>query len=506
MKKNISTSNHLFDAIFEPTKNNSKSFLINNDGQTSYLEFHKMINQLANALIEKGMKVGDRVAVQAEKSNTQIALYAATLKAGGVYLPLNIGYTASELDYFIKDSEAKIVIIDSEAEEKVSTYLNDNVTLLTLNADESGTLTNLANEQNIHFDAIERGPDDLAAILYTSGTTGKSKGAILSHQNLLSNTKVLKDYWKFTNADVLLHMLPIYHTHGLFVASNLLAYVGGSIIFLPKFDIDQALNWMKKATTMMGVPTFYTRLLSDIRFDKNLTDHMRLFISGSAPLLSETHKEFEERTNKKILERYGMTEANMSTSNPYSEKRIAGTVGLPLPGIKLRIADDKGNEVKQGEIGVIELKGENVFKGYWQMPDKTKESFRKDGFFITGDMAQIDKNGYVTIVGRDKDLIITGGLNVYPKEVETKIDEIELIEESAVFASPHRDFGEAVVAVIVRKNSKLTEKDVTDFLLDKLAKFKQPKQIIFVDSLPRNTMGKVQKAKLRKEYQYLFNN
>ena len=502
MQTSISKTNYLFDSIFGPTRNSSSTFLINDDKKINYADFHIMINQLANVLIQKGMKPGDRVAVQAEKSNTQIALYAATIKAGGVYLPLNTGYTTSELDYFIKDSSAKIIIVDKNVENKIVNNLDANTVLLTLNSDETGSLTNLADEQEFFFDTIERGPDDLAAILYTSGTTGKSKGAILSHQNLLSNTKVLKDYWKFTKEDVLLHMLPIYHTHGLFVASNLLAYVGGSMIFLPKFDIEQALKWMSKSTT---VPTFYTRLLSDSRFNHSLTEHMRLFISGSAPLLATTHKEFEDRTSKKILERYGMTETNMCTSNPYDNNRVAGTVGLPLPGIQLRIADDKGNEVEQGQIGIIELKGENVFKGYWQMPDKTSESFREDGFFITGDMAKVDDNGYVTIVGRDKDLIISGGLNIYPKEVETKIDELTSIEESAVFAAPHKDFGEAVVAAVVRKNESIFEEEIINYLSDKLAKFKQPKKIIFLDSLPRNAMGKVQKAELRKKYQKLFN-
>ena len=478
--------------------------MINNNGVITYSEFHKTINQIANLLIQKGMKPGERVAVQAEKSNLQIALYAATLKAGGVYLPLNTGYTLSELEYFIEDSGAKIIVIDKKIEEQLLASVDKSITILTLNSDESGSVMDYAKNQDIKFEAIERSPEDLAAILYTSGTTGKSKGAILSHKNLLSNTKVLEEYWKFTKDDVLLHMLPIYHTHGLFVATNLLAYVGGTMIFLPKFDIDQAIEWMNKATTMMGVPTFYTRLLSDQRFDQSLTNHMRLFISGSAPLLAETHREFEDRTGKKILERYGMTETNMSTSNPYDEERIAGTVGLPLPGVELRIADDQGNEIKQGEIGIIELRGENVFKGYWQMPDKTNDSFRKDGFFITGDMAKIDHKGYVTIVGRDKDLIITGGLNVYPKEVETVIDQIETILESAVFASPHKDFGEAVVAAIVRKNNSLSEIEVKKYLSDKLAKFKQPKKIIFIENLPRNAMGKVQKAELRKKYKSLF--
>ena len=500
----MSKSNHLFDAIFEPTKKSPELFLINNNGEITYSEFHKTINQIANLLIQKGMKPGERVAVQAEKSNLQIALYAATLKAGGVYLPLNTGYTLSELEYFIEDSGAKIIVIDKKIEGQLLASVDKSITILTLNSDESGSVMDYAKNQDIKFEAIERSPEDLAAILYTSGTTGKSKGAILSHKNLLSNTKVLEEYWKFTKDDVLLHMLPIYHTHGLFVATNLLAYVGGTMIFLPKFDIDQAIKWMSKATTMMGVPTFYTRLLNDQRFDQSLTNHMRLFISGSAPLLAETHREFEDRTGKKILERYGMTETNMCTSNPYDEERIAGTVGLPLPGVELRIADDQGNEIKQGEIGIIELRGENVFRGYWQMPDKTNDSFRKDGFFITGDMAKIDHKGYVTIVGRDKDLIITGGLNVYPKEVETVIDQIETILESAVFASPHKDFGEAVVAAIVRKNNSLSEIEVKKYLSDKLAKFKQPKKIIFIENLPRNAMGKVQKAELRKKYKSLF--
>ena len=315
---------------------------------------------------------------------------------------------------------------------------------------------------------------------------------------------VLKDFWNFSENDVLLHMLPIYHTHGLFVACNLLSYVGGSMIFLPKFDIDEAISWMKRANTMMGVPTFYTRLLNDDRFNKELSNHMRLFISGSAPLLAETHIEFEKRTGKQIIERYGMTETNMNTSNPYHGPRVAGTVGLPLPGVKLRIVDQDGKEVDKGEIGIIELKGDNVFRGYWGNPEKTSDSFRQDGYFITGDMARIDENGYVIIVGRDKDLIITGGLNVYPKEVENLIDEIDSVEESAVIAVPHSDFGEAVVSVIVKKKKSIIEQDIKDYLSQRVAKFKQPKKIIFVNSLPRNTMGKVQKSELRKKYQNLF--
>ena len=353
--------------------------------------------------------------------------------------------------------------------------------------------------------AVPRGSEDLAAILYTSGTTGRSKGAKLCHRNLLSNAEVLRDYWRFTADDVLLHMLPIYHTHGLFVASNLLAMVGGSMIFLPKFSADAALAWMPKATSMMGVPTFYTRLLDSDGFTSELTSHMRLFISGSAPLLAETHRQFEALTGKAILERYGMTETNMSTSNPFDGDRRAGTVGFPLPGVELRIADAKtGAPLADGEIGIIELRGDNVFLGYWEMPEKTAESFRDDGFFITGDMAVRDEDGYVSIVGRDKDLIISGGLNVYPKEVEGLVDDVEGVLESAVIGVPHRDFGEAVVAVVVRGDDSLEAAAIETALADQVAKFKQPKAVEFVDALPRNSMGKVQKAELRKTYGGLF--
>ena len=499
-------SNHLYDAAFAQNETSQKAFLISPHKTVSYAGFHKRVNQLAHALVASGMKTGDRVAVQAAKSNTQLALYVATVKAGGVYLPLNTSYTAHELDYFISNAAARLVVVDEKAEAAVSPIATaQQAKLLTLNADETGTLSSLADSQPDQFDAVSRGPEDLAAILYTSGTTGRSKGAQLCHRNLLSNTQVLQDFWRFTADDVLLHMLPIYHTHGLFVACNLLAMVGGSMIFLPKFDSDQALAMLPKATTMMGVPTFYTRLLADERFTREASQHMRLFISGSAPLLAETHKSFEARTGKKILERYGMTETNMSTSNPYDGDRIAGTVGVPLPGVELRIADAKTGEVlPDGEIGIIELKGDNVFTGYWQMPEKTAESFRDDGFFITGDMARIDENGYVVIVGRDKDLIISGGLNVYPKEIESLIDEIDGVTESAVIGVPHPDFGEAVVAVIVAEDKTLSTEQVMAFLADKLAKFKQPKAVFFVDALPRNTMGKVQKVTLRSEHKGLF--
>ncbi|MEP4434653.1 MAG: AMP-binding protein, partial [Hyphomicrobiales bacterium] len=346
----------------------------------------------------------------------------------------------------------------------------------------------------------------LAAFLYTSGTTGRSKGAMLSHNNLLSNATVLKDYWHFTSDDCLLHALPIFHTHGLFVGSNVSLLAGGSVIFLPSFKTDDMIANLPKATAMMGVPTFYTRLLDDDRFTGELVAHMRLFVSGSAPLLAETHKEFETRTGHRILERYGMTETNMITSNPYDGPRRAGTVGFPLPGIDIRIAEpDTGAKLPQGDIGVVELKGPNVFQGYWQMPEKTKTEFREDGYFITGDMGMIDDQGYLQIVGRAKDLIISGGYNIYPKEVEILLDDQDGIKESAVIGVPHPDFGEAVVGVIVAENGKAIETSkVLETIRQDIARFKQPKQLFEVSELPRNTMGKVQKNVLREQYKNTF--
>ena len=500
-------ANYFYDAVFAPQENSTKDFLITTQQPVTYESFHRRVNQLANSLMALGLRPGDRVAVHAEKSAEILALYVATIKAGGVYLPLNSSYTAHELTYFISDADPVVVVVDERMATAITAKAEPpKACVMTLNADASGSLSagSLAadaDQRSDSFDACPRGPDDLAAILYTSGTTGRSKGAQLSHRNLLSNTEVLRDFWQFTSDDILLHMLPIYHAHGLFVACNLLSYVGGSMIFLPKFDVEQALSFLPQATTMMGVPTFYTRLLADSRFTSELTGHMRLFISGSAPLLAETHRQFEARTGQKILERYGMTETNMNISNPYDGERIAGTVGVPLPGVKVRIADfETGQPVPRGEIGIIELKGDNVFSGYWQMPEKTAEAFREDGFFITGDMARIDENGYIVIVGRDKDLIISGGLNIYPKEVESLLDIHEQVIESAVIGVPHPDFGEAVVAVIASDNKGLTSEMFERFVSDRLAKFKQPKAYIFVDALPRNTMGKVQKAALRQTY------
>ncbi|OYW34282.1 MAG: malonyl-CoA synthase, partial [Rhizobiales bacterium 12-66-7] len=350
-----------------------------------------------------------------------------------------------------------------------------------------------------------RGPEDLAGILYTSGTTGRAKGAMLSHDNLLSNAVTLRDTWRFTADDVLIHALPLFHTHGLFVASNIILLAGARMIFCPKFDAAQTLRLMPQATSLMGVPTFYTRLLDQEGLTREATAHMRLFVSGSAPLLAETHRAFAERTGQAILERYGMTETGMNTSNPYDGERRAGTVGFPLPGVDIRITDpESGKVLAADEIGAIEVKGPNVFKGYWKLPEKTASEFH-DGFFITGDLGKIDDRGYVHIVGRGKDLVITGGFNVYPKEVEGEIDALPGVVESAVIGVPHKDFGEGVTAVVVRAaDAKVSEADIHAALEDRLAKFKLPKRIIFVDDLPRNTMGKVQKNVLRDTYKDIY--
>ena len=376
----------------------------------------------------------------------------------------------------------------------------------TLNSNSTGSIIDKAASSPEDFQTVARSKDDLAALLYTSGTTGKSKGAMLTQTNLLSNGNTLMEEWQFSKKDVLLHALPLFHTHGLFVATNVMLSAGGSMIFLPKFDLDNIINNLPKSSAMMGVPTFYTRLLGDNRFNKKLVHHMRLFVSGSAPLLTETHIEFEKITGHRILERYGMTETNMNTSNPYNGERRAGTVGLPLPGVELKITDpETTKELSIDEIGQIEVRGPNVFKGYWKMPEKTKAELRENGFFITGDLGKIDEDGYVHILGRDKDLIISGGYNIYPKELEEIIDDQAGVLESAVIGVPHPDFGETPIAVIVSETEITPELEVIESNLRKsLARYKHPKKLLWIDQLPRNTMGKVQKNMLREEYKSLF--
>ena len=471
----------------------------------SYADCFATAARFAHVLARHGVRPGDRVAVQVEKSPNALCLYLACLRAGAIYLPLNTGYTPRELAYFVSDAEPSLFVCAAKNLETISAGLPQ-LTFLTLDDDgKSGSLIRDAAGLSPDFPDAAVTMSDLASILYTSGTTGRSKGAKLSHANLCSNAQSLKTVWHFTANDVLLHALPIFHIHGLFVATNVTLISGASMILLPKFDLDAIFRALPSATVMMGVPTFYTRLLGDRRLNPKITRNIRLFISGSAPLLADTHREWQARTGHSILERYGMTETNMNTSNPYDGPRLPGSVGKPLPGVELRIAAKDGAVLPQGEVGLIEVRGPNVFKGYWRKPDKTVSEFRDDGFFITGDLGRIDESGYVHILGRDKDLIISGGFNVYPKEIESLIDELPGVTESAVIGLPHRDFGEGVTACVVTcKGATLSEKDVLDALAGRLAKFKHPKRVIFVDELPRNTMGKVQKNLIREKFGKLY--
>ena len=501
-------ANPLYDTLFGQHVQSDANFLHLLDGnKLTYVDFLEMAARYAGYLTEAGLNAGDRVAVQIEKSPEALAVYAACVQAGLVFLPLNTAYTADEVAYFVENSGAGIVLCDDRKRDALAPIAKRcEAKLETLNADGSGSFSQQATSLPKTFETVPRSEDDLAAFLYTSGTTGRSKGAMLSQGNLLSNAQALKNEWRFTSEDVLLHALPIFHTHGLFVASNVTLLAGGQMIFLPKLDLDQMIADLPRATTMMGVPTFYTRLLGDERFTKDLSKHMRLFVSGSAPLLAETHVQFEDRTGHRILERYGMTETNMNTSNPYDGERRAGTVGFPLPGVELKITDSQtGATLSQGDIGEIEVRGPNVFKGYWQMPEKTAEELRSDGFFITGDLGQIDADGYVSIVGRNKDLIISGGYNIYPKEIELLLDDQEGVLESAVIGVPHADFGESVVGVLVAMPGEALDLEGIKANIGKsLARFKQPQKLVVLPELPRNTMGKVQKNALREQYKTVF--
>jgi malonyl-CoA/methylmalonyl-CoA synthetase len=498
---------HLYQTLLRGfSKRDAVAFETADGTSLTYGDLDRESARMANAMISMGVQPGDRVAVQVEKSIMAVLVYLGVVRAGGVFLPLNTAYTPAEIAYFTGDAEPRIFVCDPAKRDALSAAIDKSIRVETLAADGSGSIADLAKKAPDEFSGVSRGPDDLAAILYTSGTTGRSKGAMLSQDNLASNGRTLVDVWRFTSADTLVHALPIYHTHGLFVAINTLLLAGGRMIFLPRFDADEVMRQIPRATTMMGVPTFYTRLLAHPHLDRKHVAHMRLFISGSAPLLAETHREWQAKTGHAILERYGMTETNMNTSNPYEGDRIPGTVGFPLPGVDLRIADPTaGTILPQGDIGVIEVRGPNVFRGYWRMEEKTRAEFRPDGFFISGDLGRIDERGYVHIVGRGKDLVITGGFNVYPKEVETEIDAMPGVVESAVIGIPHPDFGEGVTAVVVREqNSDLDEGLVIAALESRLAKFKQPKRVLFVEDLPRNAMGKVQKNILRDQYGALY--
>ncbi|RBI77543.1 malonyl-CoA synthase [Roseovarius sp. TE539] len=470
--------------------------------EMSYGTLFDGAGRIATVLAAAGLRPGDRVAAQVGKSLEAVQLYLGTVMAGGVFLPLNSAYTASEVAYFLADATPRVVVCDPGQADAI-VPLAPEARVLTLAADGEGSLTDAAAGLPPMEEAVPRGANDLAAILYTSGTTGRSKGAMLSHENLASNSLVLRDLWRFTPDDVLIHALPIFHTHGLFVATNVALLSGCALHFLPHFDADAIIDALPFSTVLMGVPTFYTRLLDHPGLTREAAGNMRLFISGSAPLLVDTHEKWQARTGHRILERYGMTETNMNTSNPYEGERRPGTVGLPLPGVDLRVMD-AGLEVKRGEIGVIEVRGPNVFRGYWNMPGKTAEELRPDGWFKTGDQGVVDADGYVTIVGREKDMVITGGFNVYPKEVETVIDSVPGVHESAVIGVPHPDLGEAVVAIVVADSPTVKEGDVAAALTGDLAGFKRPKRIVMCSDLPRNTMGKVQKKALRDDHAGLF--
>ncbi len=474
----------------------NRRWLTDDLGTETYSELERSVLSTAHCLIAHGVAPGDRVAAQIEKSRFGLHLYLACLWMGAVYLPLNTGYTRSELDYFMANAEPALFITDDDAP-----YAPAGPMHLTLTVKGEGrffAVEPAPNQQRTLF-----APETLAAMLYTSGTTGKPKGAMLTRANLFSSAETLVAAWHFTADDVLIHALPIFHVHGLFVATNTILAAGASMDFLAKFDPDAVIDRFATSTCLMGVPTFYTRLLSHQRLTKDSAAPMRLFISGSAPLLAETHKAFEARTGQMILERYGMTETMMNTSNPYEGRRVAGTVGPALPGVSVRVADpETGNLLATNEIGGIEVKGPNVFAGYWLMPEKTASEFRADGFFITGDLGKIDELGYVHIIGRGKDLIISGGLNIYPKEVEEAIDALPGVEESAVVGVPHPDFGEAVVAIVV---GTATPEAIKAGIAATLARFKQPRIVEIVDALPRNTMGKVQKSVLREARENLFN-
>jgi malonyl-CoA/methylmalonyl-CoA synthetase len=459
--------------------------------------------RIAHALVAAGCRKEDRVAVQTDKHWQVMALYLACLRAGLVYLPLNTGYQRSELDYFFADAEPSVIVCSPDRLGLVET-LARGATVLTLDG-HGGELMDRAATFPETFATVESGPDDLAAILYTSGTTGRSKGAMLTHRNLASNALALVAAWGFTRGDVLLHALPIYHVHGLFVALHCVLLSGSHMLWLPKFDAREVTSLLPRATVMMGVPTFYSRLVSEPTFTRDSCRTIRLFVSGSAPLLPETFAAFSERTGQAILERYGMTETGMNTSNPLEGERVAGTVGKPLPGVEMRVVGDDGSALAPGHIGAVEVRGPNVFAAYWRMPDKTRDEFTGDGYFKTGDMgewvADGPGKGYLRLVGRAKDLIITGGLNVYPKEIEERIDQMDGVVETAIIGIADPDFGESVTAVVVaRSGHSLTEGGIISALKADIASFKVPKRVHFVDDLPRNAMGKVQKNVLRERF------
>ncbi|MCY4427173.1 MAG: malonyl-CoA synthase [Halieaceae bacterium] len=503
--KNFNLYSHFADSF---AKTRDKVVLTTVRGQEySFDRIDKLSGRFANYMAALGVVPGDRVTVQVQKSAENLALYFACLRAGFVFHPLNPGYKKAELEYFVGNAEPALIVCDGDKEKQITSIEADAGFrhVLTLNADGSGTLADGALAASDEFDTLLRGEDDLAALLYSSGTTGVPKGILLTHGNLLANTEALVKAWGFNANDHLLHVLPMFHAHGLFVAVGCTMLSGASMRWLATYDAKTVISFLRECSVLMGVPTYYTRLLAEPSFTADVCSTVRLFISGSAPLREETFVEFEERTGHRILERYGMTETNMTTSNPLEGERKPGTVGPALPGVEVRITDDDGEVLPAGEVGHLQVRGANVFAGYWSMPEKTAEDFTVDGFFKTGDMGQIDADGYIAIVGRNKDLVISGGLNVYPKEIELFVDKLPGVRESAVIGVPHADFGEGVVAVVVTEDGSLTdEQSILQTCRQGLANFKVPKRVVFVDELPRNTMAKVEKSKLRDLYRELL--
>ena len=488
-------------AVAEASADRACLYLADGSEQ-SYGALFETAGRYAAALTALGVAPGDRVVVQVEKSPANLALYLGTMQCGAVYVPLNSAYTLEEVSYFLGDAEPRVFVGAGTSADLEARF--SDVKFLNLDAAGQGSMAAAAAAASPSNVVAERDGADLAAIVYTSGTTGRSKGAMLSYDNLASNAASLIEAWGWQQDDVLLHALPIFHVHGLFIAMHCALTQGTPMIFLPKFEAAEALRWLGRATVLMGVPTFYTRLLGEAAFTREAASHMRLFISGSAPLTPQTFEAFHERTGHHILERYGMSETIINSTNPLHGERVAGTVGYPLPGVEMRVTGAEGEPLASGEIGMLEVRGPNVFSGYWRMPEKTAEEIRPDGYFITGDLGTQAEDGRIAIVGRGKDLVISGGYNVYPKEVEGLLDELPGIVESAVIGVPHDDFGEAVVAVVVPDGADVSADDIKTALADTLARFKQPKAVINLPELPRNTMGKVQKNVLRDEYSGLF--
>ena len=496
---------HAFEAGFTASATAVAFEAVDGTPLLTFAALSAAVARFANALEALGVRPGDRVSVQVDKSLGAVALYLAVLKTGAVLNPLNTAYTPVEVEYFIADAAPALVVTSSEKVASLEPIARRHGSAhAKLDGLSAGSLAGEAARHHPHHETCARKPDDLAGLLYTSGTTGRPKGAMLSHANLLSNATTLHRAWAFAPDDVLLHALPVFHVHGLYVALNT-AFLGANrIIWLERFDAAVVLRAFPRATIFMGIPTYYTRLLAEERFGLAACQKIRLLISGSAPLLPETHAAVFERTGRQILERYGMTETGMIASNPVAGERVAGSVGFALPGIDVRIADGNGRILPPGEIGVLEVNGPNVFSGYWRRERSRGQDFRSDGYFITGDIGTIDAAGRITLVGRAKDVIISGGLNVYPREVEQALDSIEGIAEAAVIGVPHPDFGEAVIAVVTGNSSMPEEAAVIDALRASLAKFKLPKRIFAIGELPRNSMGKVQKTELRRRFANVF--